>query len=201
MRPSGGAPGATDPGATSCYGRGMWRPDRSNLIRIRLHRRGQDRETAWAEDCGPAPAPPDARFVRLASIPFIHAKPTYGDVVVVRPDPVSGALAWDGEGRSHEETVAALIEDGGRWTMILDYLFEDPRADSSAALAALARACEQADIAVEDCYGPWERQPGRTYLAVPGELEALEVLAYLQGQALPLSLTLVHPLPREDDDP
>jgi hypothetical protein len=177
----------------------MWRPDRSRLVKIRLHTGGEHGESAWAEDCGPAPAPPGARFVRIASIPFVHAKPTYGDVVVASPEPGRELLGWDSEGRSYDEVAEGLIEDAGRWTLILDYRYASPAVDGDAALAALDRACEGADIAVEGCFAPWDAEPGRAYLSVPGELEVDEVLAFLDGQDLPLSLTLVHPRAHEDD--
>jgi hypothetical protein len=177
----------------------MWRPDRTKLVKIRLHTRGERAESAWAEDCGPAPAPPGARFVRLASIPFVHAKPTYGDVVVAAPERGHEVLGWDSEGRSYAGVVEALIEDAGRWTMVLGYDLEGPAVDADAAVAALERACEGADIAVESCFGPFEGEPGRAYLAVPGDLEVEEVLAFLAGQGLPLRLTLVHPRERESD--
>jgi hypothetical protein len=176
----------------------MWRPDRSRLVKIRLHTRGERGETAWAEDCGPAPAPPGARFVRIASIPFVHAKPTYEDVVVAAPERGHPVLGWDTEGRSYDGVAEALIEDAGRWTMIIGYHLASPAADGDAAFAALERACQGADIAVESCFGPWDGEPGRAYLAVPGELEVDEVLAYLAGQDLPLVLTLVHPRERSD---
>jgi hypothetical protein len=176
----------------------MWRPDRSKLVKIRLHTCGEESETAWGEDCGPAPAPPGARFVRLATIPFIHAKPTYGDVVVAAPEGPGGLLAWDTEGGSYREVAEALIEDGGRWTVILDYELASPSVDPDAASAALERACEAGGIAVETCYGPWDGEPGRVYLAVPGELQLDEVLAFLAGEEVPLVLRLVHPRPRTE---
>ena len=61
----------------------MWLPDRAKLIKVRLHANGEDAETPWAEDCGPAPGPVGAHYARLGNVPFLHAKPTYGDVVVV----------------------------------------------------------------------------------------------------------------------
>lgn len=176
----------------------MWRPDRAKLVKIRLHTRGAHGETAWAEDCGPAPAPLGARFVRIASIPFVHAKPTYGDVVVACPEDGAALLAWDSEGLSYDDVAERLIEDAGRWTLILDYDLAGPAVDSDAALGALERACEGAEIAVESCFGPWAGEPGRIYLAVPADLEVDEVLAFLAGQGLPLTLRLVHPRERGD---
>jgi len=165
-------------------------------VKIRLHTSSEESETAWAEDCGPAPGPDGARFVRLGTIPFIHAKPTYGDVIVVAPDGPGGLLAWDSEGGSYRQVAEGLIEDGGRFTVVLDYDVASPAVDPDAAYRALERACEGADIALETCFGPWDGEPGRVYLAVPGELTVEEVLAFLAGEAVPLTLRLVHPRPR-----
>jgi hypothetical protein len=177
----------------------MWHPDRAKLVKVRLHARGEHGETPWAEDCGPAPGSPGARFVRLANVPFLHAKPTYGDVIVARPDE-RGVLSWDTEDLTYEEVRARLIEDEGRWVLILDYEVTDPSLAAQEAFDALDVAAEEADIAAEGCYAPNESRPGRAYLAVPGEMEVDEVLAYLVGRRLPLSLTLVHPLEDEGED-
>jgi hypothetical protein len=174
----------------------MWRPDRTRLVKLRLHSCGEEGETAWGEDCGPAPAPEGARFVRVGTIPFIHAKPTYGDVIVAAPGGPGALLAWDSRGGSYEEVVESLIEDAGRFTVILEYDVASPAIDPDAAYAALERACHGAGIAVETCFGPWDGEPGRVYLALPGELDVEEVLAFLAGEGVPLTLGVVHPRPR-----
>ncbi len=175
----------------------MWIPDRAKLVKIRLHSRGLDPETPWAEDCGPAPTPPGARYVRLGNVPFLHAKPTYGDVIAVSPDE-DGALSWDDEGLPYDAICERLVEDGGRWVMILDYELLEPGGDAQRAFAALDAAGADADIAVEGCFGPRPGNPGRAYLAVPAELGVGDVLVLLKRRALPLSLTLVHPTEGED---
>ncbi len=176
----------------------MWRPRREKLVKVRLHSRGLDCETPWGEDCGPAPAPAGARFVRLANVPFLHPKPTYGDVIVASPDE-HGVLSWDSEGLPYEQVAERIIEDGGRWAMILDYQVMDAAADSQAAFSALDLAGEEADIAVEGCFAPGRGRPGRAYLAVPATLDVDDVLTFLERQDLPMSMTLVHPVEGEDD--
>jgi hypothetical protein len=175
----------------------VWLPDRERLVEVRLHDRGQDAETRWAEDCGPAPGAPGTRYVRLGSIPFLHAKPTYGDVIAAAPGE-DGLLAWDRSGLPHERIREALIEDGGRWAMILDCEPDDPDADPALVVRVLRGLGEAADIAVEARSAPRRGQPGRLYLAVPSPLGVGNVLAFLEGRQLPLSFTLVHP--RDPDE-
>ncbi len=177
----------------------MWHPDRAKLVKVRLHSRDLDRETPWAEDCGPAPAPAGARYVRLANVPFLHAKPTYGDVIVASPDE-EGMLSWDDEGLPYEQVVDRIIEDGGRWAMVLDYELLDSASNTQAAFSALDVAGEEADIAVEGCFAPGPGRPGRAYLAVPASLDVDDVLTFLERQDLPMSMTLVHPLEEEGDE-
>src|SRR5205085_12393659 len=52
-------------------------------IKVCLTNRGEDSETPWAHDLGAAPG---GRKVRLVNVPFLHAKPTWGDVIVVAPN-------------------------------------------------------------------------------------------------------------------
>ena len=78
----------------------MWLPDKSKLVKIRLHNQGEDVETAWAEDLGLASRGKVTRRVRLGNVPFLHAKPTYGDVIEVQPDEKDGMLDWDRAGQS-----------------------------------------------------------------------------------------------------
>lgn len=171
----------------------MWQPDRSRLVSVRLHTCGQDVETTWAEDCGGAPVPAGARFVRLANVPHVYAKPTYGDVIVVAPDR-EGVLSWDSGGVALEEIDEQIIEDEGRWMMALEYALTDPNQGVHEAFTALAAACEAADIAAEGYFGPGEGEPGCVYLAVPAGVGLEQVLALLERQGLPLSLRLVHPV-------
>ena len=52
----------------------------TKAIKVCLTNRGEDQETPWAHDLGPAPGPKGSRKVRLVNVPFLHAKPTWGDV-------------------------------------------------------------------------------------------------------------------------
>ena len=177
----------------------MWTPDEAKLLKVLLHSRGEDVETPWAEDCGPAPGEAGARYVRLGNVPFLHAKPTYGDVLVAVPDPSSdGYLAWDSGGLPFERIPERIAEDGGRWAMIIDYVPLDPASDVQHAFDALDIAAEAENIAVEGCYSPNERRPGRAYLAVPAELGVDDVLRMLSAWKLPMTFTLIHPT---EDEP
>src|SRR2546430_2379593 len=99
----------------------MWFPDKSKLLKVRLQSEGRDVETAWAEDLGAAPGDrAGARLVRLGNVPFVHAKPTYGDVLVVEPQP-DGVLTWDSGGVSYGEILQRIAQDGGRYAMVIDY--------------------------------------------------------------------------------
>lgn len=172
----------------------MWIPDKAKLTKVRLHSQGEDVETPWAEDCGPAPGGAGARYVRLGNVPFLHAKPTYGDLIVAIPDPSTGGyLTWDSGGLPYERLGERIAEDGGRWAVIVDYVLLDPAGDVRKAFSALDVAGERANIAVEGCYEPMEGRPGQAYLAVPAELAVEDVMTMLAGWNLPLSFTLVHP--------
>lgn len=132
------------------------------LIKVRLTDRGEDSETPWAHDLGPAPGPPGSRKVRLANVPFMHAKPTWGDVIIVTPVDDDFPL-WDRGGVPWEQIATRIAEDGGRWAMIVDYV---PHRDSADAFRALAEACAEIEVVCEGAWGPREGTPGRAYLAV-----------------------------------
>ncbi len=177
----------------------MWRADRSKLVKVRLHSNGEDVETPFAEDLGPAAGSWGSRKVRLANVPFLHAKPTYGDVIVVEPDP-DGRLTWNSGGVPFDEIGARIAEDGGRWAMIVDYELREDAHGVTAAFQALDMAAESADIAVEGCFAPRNERPGRAYLAVPDTMGVEEVLTMLRAANIPLELKLVHPVEDEQDD-
>jgi hypothetical protein len=177
----------------------MWIPDKDKLVKIRLHAEGEDVETPWAEDLGPADGRPGSRLVRLGNIPFLHAKPTYGDVIVVERDD-DGRLGWNSGGLPFEEIGQRIAHDGGRWAMILDYALVPGAKDTKAAFRALDDVAHEADIAVEGCYEPRDGSPGRAYLAPPREMDVDAALAILRDADLPLVLTLVHPVD-EDESP
>ena len=69
-------------------------PNPRKLVKVRLQDGGEGIETPWAEvireigDSGEVEGP-------AGNVPFLHAKPTYEDVIRVRPDPHDGMLTWD----------------------------------------------------------------------------------------------------------
>ncbi len=162
------------------------------LIKVCLTNQGEDTETPWAHDLGPAPnAGAGARKVKLVNVPFMHAKPTWGDTIVVTP--VADTFpTWDRGGVKWNEISSRIVEDGGRWAMILDYRPHDdvPPKD---ALDALARVCDVDRIVCEGAWIPRDADPGRAYLAVPKDAAVAAVMARLETAGLPMHLILVHP--------
>jgi hypothetical protein len=167
-----------------------------DLIKIQLTNRGEDIETPWAYDLGPAAGPEGSRRVRLANIPFLHAKPTLGDVLVVAPDPRAddGFLTWDRKGVAWNRIGSRIAEDGGNWAMIIDYAPVDGGTGDAAWTALHARAAA-IEVACEGAWGPDGGEPGRAYLAVPTGTEAEAVMAHLLADGAPYVLTQIHPKP------
>ena len=161
-------------------------------IKVCLTNNGNDAESPWAHDLGPAGGPKGSRKVRLVNVPFLHAKPTWGDVIVVSPVE-DGLLTWDRGGVAWAQIGKRIAEDGGRWAMILDYAVGSGSGD--AAFRALVKACKAADIVCEGAWGPSRREPGRAYLAVGRALTAGQVMAKLRAAALPCTLVQIHPKP------
>ena len=157
-------------------------------IKVCLTNRGDDAETPWAEDLG---AVPGGRKVRLINVPFMHAKPTWGDVIVVAPVE-DGFPTWDRDGVPWAEINSRIDTDSGRWAMILDYA---PHPDARDIFDALVRACAEHDIVCEGAWGPRAGEPGRAYLAVSGELTDVDVMRALRGAELPCELLQIHPEP------
>ena len=169
----------------------MLRTDPSKLLKVVLVTEDDEVETPFAEDLGPAEGAWGSRRVRLANIPFLHAKPTFGDVIVVEPGD-DGRLTWkDGE---------RIAEDGGRWLLILDYEIIDGKMASTPAFQALAMTAEAAGIVVEGCFSPRNERPGRAYFAVPDAMNVGDVLDTLTSARLPVKLDVVHPTPDDDED-
>lgn len=176
----------------------MWTPDKAKLVKVLLHSRGEDVETPWAEDLGLDPTRPGRRLVRLGNVPFLHAKPTYEDVISVEYDDELGHLAWNRQDVPFSEIGTQIDEDAGRWAMIIDYqLRRDSSDDLQAAFRRLDLAGESADIMVEGAFVRKDKRGGRAYLAVPARFDVSTVLRMLDNAQLPLELTLVHP--RDDD--
>jgi hypothetical protein len=163
------------------------------LVKVRLHDRGEDVETPWAVDLGPVPEQPGARRVRLDNVPFLHAKPTYGDEIVVVPDE-DGFLAWDRGGVPFARIGSRLVHDSRRWVMILDWT-PSPGRDPQDAWRELVAACDAAGCVAEGVRGPDARRAGRVYVAVPPQFGVEGLLERLRSTPLPMDLELVHPLP------
>ena len=171
------------------------------LIKVCLVNRGEDSETPWAEDLGPAKGPKGSRKVRLVNVPFMHAKPTWGDVIVVSPVE-DGIPTWDSNNIAWSKIGTRILEDSGRHAMIVHYI---PTADDDAfgdvAFKALDTACVALDVICEGCYGPEEGRPGIAYLAVPDALDPEDVMAKLADAAVPAKLIQIHPKPSKKKKP
>ena len=175
-------------------------------IKVCLENEGDDVETAWAIDLGPAEgAPTGSRRVRLINVPFMHAKPTWGDVIVVAP--VDGQrLTWNGEGATYSEIGKRIEEDGGRYVVIIGYT---PHTGTSAneAFRALADVFEkgvselsEADAVCEHAIAPrGETGPGRAYFAVKYDLLPDALMERLRAATPPCDVTLVHPVADETE--
>jgi hypothetical protein len=174
-------------------------------IKVCLVNDGDDFEATWAADLGPAKhAPRGSRRVRLVNVCFLHAKPTWGDVIVVSPVE-DGLLTWDGRGVAWSKIGTRIAEDGGRHAMIVDYVPDDPSDGGEAAFDALSKACEEghadlndAEIVCEGAFGPTGATPGRAYLAVKNALKPSAVMKRLRAAGLPCTLLQVHPTPRRE---
>lgn len=168
---------------------------RSKQLKICLTNEGADVETPWAEDLGPVSGRKGARRVRLVNVPFLHAKPTWGDVIVVEPVADAGFLTWDRGGLPWSDVGSRIVEDGGRWAMIVDYEPHPGDDTGATAFRALSNACTRLEIICEGCIGPRSGKPGRAYLAVPRELTDPQVMTKLRGESLPCELVQIHPAP------
>jgi hypothetical protein len=181
------------------------RRTKHKLIKICLVNDGEDSETPWAQDLGPADGPPGSRKARIVNVPFLHAKPTWGDVIVVSPDEddEDAFLTWDAKGVAFSKIGTRILEDSGRYAMIVDYKprKDDPTGDT--AFAAIAKACEISkkletnDIVCEGAYGPDGKTPGRIYMAVKDALEPVDVMTQLDDAEPPATLIQIHPAIRK----
>jgi len=168
----------------------MWMPDRTKLMKIRLHNQGEDAETVWAEDLGVAILHSAARYVRIGNIPILHAKPTYGDVIEVLTNG-DGMLEWDRHGVDLREIDTRILEDSGRWVAIIDYWPGRPNSDLQSAFEELVDAGGALDIAIEGVVAKESR--GCAYLAVPKSMSLADLMTWLQQQRAALRFKLHHP--------
>jgi hypothetical protein len=172
----------------------MWVPDNARLVKVRLHNRGEDVETPWAEDLGPLEGAPSGRLVRLGNVSFLHAKPTYGDVIAVAPDPSDGVLEWDAAGVAYEDIGSRIAQDDGRWVAIIDYWPHLPADELDRVFKALDIAGEKIDVAVEGAFVRNDGRIARAYLAVPRSMTLQGVLDWLRSDVNEIEFTLVHPV-------
>ncbi|MEP6862495.1 MAG: hypothetical protein ABJE66_17870 [Deltaproteobacteria bacterium] len=163
----------------------------SKAIKVCLTNSGDDVETPWAHDLGPAPGPKGSRKVRLVNVPFMHAKPTWGDVVVVTPVK-DGFPTWDRSGVTWSDIASRIHEDGGRWAMIVDY---ESDADAEECFDAIAHACAELDAVCEGAWAPNATRAGRVYLAVKTGTTDKAVMNHLGRAELPCMLAQIHPTP------
>ncbi len=163
--------------------------DKTSLVKVFLHDRGEDVESAW---CQPVGASDGAALFRLVNVPFLHAKPTYGDVIAARRDDrFDGNWAWDRQGVPWARVRERLHSDGERYALIVDYTMRT-NADFGALVAALER---QQGIVAEGCFGPRGEEPGRLYLAAPRTMSPADVMAIVTKLGRFFQFALVHPLP------
>ena len=157
-----------------------------DLIKVLLHNQGEDVETLWAFRL----EGDDTRaLVRLDNVPFLNAKPTYGDVIEVVADPAHpGFLSWD-QGGDWERVHERIVEDGGRYAAIVDYSGD---VDRYAELSNWAR--ETHDFVFEGVRGPSDDAPGRFYMAVPWAVDPRELIAMLGASDMGFTFVLEHPV-------
>ncbi|HTJ45485.1 MAG TPA: hypothetical protein VL463_25450 [Kofleriaceae bacterium] len=159
------------------------------LVKVLLHDRGEDVETPWAEDLGPADG--GGRRVRLDNVPFLHAKPTFGDVIVVREDSrYEGQLVWDRGGVAWDQIGSRIALDGGRFAMIVDYDAKDVDR-----FGELSEWLGENELVPEGCFGPRDGKPGRLYLAVPKSRAIGDVMILLGTNRFGFAFTQIHPEP------
>ena len=163
--------------------------DKTSLVKVFLHDRGQDVESAWCQPVGEARG---AALFRLVNVPFLHAKPTYGDVIpAFRDDDFDGNWAWDRGGVEYDKIRERLHTDGERYALIVDYTMRTD-ADFGALVSALEK---RHAIVAEGCFGPRGEEPGRLYLAARREVPPGEVMAAVEKLGRGFRFALVHPLP------
>ncbi|MGZ3407264.1 MAG: hypothetical protein ACXVAN_12520, partial [Polyangia bacterium] len=163
--------------------------DKTSLVKVFLHDRGQDVESAW---CQPVADKGGTALFRLVNVPFLHEKPTFGDVIpAVRAE--DGNWEWDRGGASDKRVGERLHSDGGRYALIVDYTMR-----TDADFGALINALEKKhDVIGEGCFGPRGEEPGRLYLAAPRTMDAAAVMEAVTRLGRGFRFVLVHPTPKK----
>ena len=99
------------------------------LVKLFLHQDHDDVESVWAVKLGKTRG---GTLLRLDNIPFMHARPTYGDVVVAKADrELEVPYAWNGAHIRFSDVPKHLHEDGGRYAAITYKLIDPSPANSS----------------------------------------------------------------------
>jgi hypothetical protein len=162
---------------------------KDRLLKIALHDRYGDVEWTWAADLGAYRRSRTKRRVRLMNVPFLHAKPTWGDDIIVSVDPeLDGAWAWDRGGATPKQVGTRIAKDGGFYAMVVDY-----RGDDQTRFGDMTHWVRSYDLVTEGVFGPTERRPGRLYLAVPAAMKPAKVMALLAENAFGFRFERVHP--------
>lgn len=158
--------------------------------KIFLHDDGEDVESCWAEPLQPPKKTAGRIFVRLANIPFLYPKPTYGDVIeVIRNPGYANAYAWDRSGLPWSRIGERIHVDGRRYTGIVDY-----ELGNGADFRELAQWLKsEHDIVAEGGFAPEGDRPGRLYLAIPDDLEIDDVLAEMDDVFEGFVFTRIYP--------
>ncbi len=155
--------------------------------KVFLHDDGEDLESCWAEPLGTSKQ--GRTLVRLANIPFLHARPTYGDIIEVARDPsYAGNFAWDRGGLPLANVGERIHRNGGRYVAIIDYLQSD-----GADFNVLTQWLKEQDVVGEGYFGQEGARPGRLYLAVPDSSEIEDILAAMEDEFGNFTFTRVHP--------
>jgi hypothetical protein len=155
--------------------------ERFLVVKVVLHDRGDRVETAR---CQPVGFEDGRALFRVDSIPFLHAKPTYDDVIVARGDDTyAGNWTWNGAaGRIHK--------DGGRYALLVEY-----HAAAEADFPRLTQLLRRDhDIVVEIGYPPHGKKAGRLYIAAPRRMGTSEVLRALGSAGEGFRIDVVRPL-------
>ncbi len=151
-------------------------------VKVFLHNDYDDVESLPCEPCGEADG---RKLFRLRSVPFLHSKPTYADVIPAAIDEeLGGCYAWNGK-------VEGVHEDGGRYAMIFDW---EPSSQTGANLDG-PWLPQELDIIPNNAWAACEGKAGRTYLAVPHGMNPDQVMAELCAGHPGLAFILIHPEP------
>jgi hypothetical protein len=129
--------------------------------------------------------------VKVLAIPFLHATPTYGDVVRAKKDPeFEGNLAWAStrRGGARDED---LVEAGGYYALIAR-LRRRPDVPAPADPLWFPR-----DFGIFSSVATsWkDREWGRIYFAAPKKIQPRDVLDMLEARHPNFDWQLVHPKP------